>query len=96
MNLFHVLHCYSMAMDGGQTATSHLRQMVYTKIKGNGGQILTFICTYQLCQKDRSNICELGESTFAKQQMAMFMEEQRWDPRRLRYHHRQDLVRFVY
>jgi len=68
---------------------------VHTKIRGNGGRILTFICTYQVCQNNRNNIRELGESTFAKQQMSMFTEEDRRDPRRLRYHHRRDLVRFV-
>jgi len=46
-------------------------------------------------QKDHSIIRELGESTFAKQHVSMFMEEERQDPRRLRYHHRWDLVRFV-
>jgi len=78
-----------------ETGNDPYGRWVYTKIRGNGGRILTFVCTYQVCQKDRSNICELGESTFAKQQMSMFMEEDRRDPQRLRYYHRQDLVRFV-
>jgi len=68
---------------------------VYTKLKGNQGRVITTICTYQVCQTDQVNIRELGESTFAKQQMSMFMEEGRRDPRRLRYHHRRDLIRFV-
>ena len=78
-----------------ETGKDPYGRWVYTKIRGNQGRILTFICTYQVCQDDRKNIRELGESTFAKQQMAMFMEENRRDPRRLRYHHRRDLVRFV-
>jgi len=70
-----------------ETGNDPYSRWVYTKIRGNGGWILTFVCTYQVCQKDRSNIRELGESTFAKQQMFMFMEEDRRDPRGLRYHH---------
>ena len=68
---------------------------VYTKIRGNQGRMITFICTYQVCQTDQVNVQGLGESTFAKQQLAMFMEEGRRDPRRLRYHHQQDLLKFV-
>ena len=78
-----------------ETGSDPYGRWVHTKIRGNGGRILTFVCTYQVCQNDRSNTRQLGESTFAKQQMSMFMEEDRRDPRRLRYHHRRDLVRFV-
>ena len=53
------------------------------------------MCTYQVCQDDHTNIKRLGESTFAKQQLAMFMEEGQRDPQRLRYHHQRDLVNFV-
>jgi len=78
-----------------ETGNDPYGRWVYTKIRGNDGRILTFVCTYQVCQNNRSNTRELGESTFAKQQMSMFMEEDRRDPRRLWYHHHRDLVRFV-
>jgi len=78
-----------------ETGNDPCGRWVHTEIRGKGGRILTLVCTHQVCQNDRKNIRELGESTFAKQQMSMFMEEDRRDPRRLRCHHRRNLVKFV-